>query len=113
MHSVEILVPIAFFAAIVYIVKIVSDNGLRNKLIQRGQVDENIKYLFLKPTGEHPLVSLKWGMVFVAIGIALFLRSVVPGLTDIMMMGWMFLLAGIAFVIYYFLAKNIQNKSGN
>jgi uncharacterized membrane protein HdeD (DUF308 family) len=98
---------------IAFITKVISDNGLRNKLVQRGQVDENIKYLFLKPSNEFSLSSLKWGMVFVAIGIALFLKNIVPGMTDVMMMGWMFLLVGIAFVIYYFLAKNNEKKSGN
>ncbi len=113
MHSVEILVPIAFFATIAFIVKIVSDNGLRNKLAQRGQVDENIKYLYLKPANDYPLTSLKWGMVFVAIGIALFLRTIIPGLTDVMMMGWMFLLVGIVFVIYYFLSRKNEKKTEN
>ncbi len=110
MGSVEILVPIAFFAMIAYITKIVSDNGLRNKLAQLGLVDEKLKYLFLKPTGEFSLNSLKWGMVFIAIGIAMFIRIVVPGVSDILMMGWMFLLVGIAFIVYYFLAKNYGKK---
>jgi len=44
----EALIPVFIFMPVALIIKIISDNNIRRKLIDKGMVDENVKYLFLK-----------------------------------------------------------------
>ena len=46
MHS-DIIVPIGIFMVFAYVVKVLSDNHLRRMLIEKGQVNESAKYLFM------------------------------------------------------------------
>ena len=101
------IVLIIFFAA-AYVIKVISDNRIRRRLIDAGQIDENLKYLYLKPEKSltDPLNSIKWGMVLFAVGLALLIGQVFPyDITETMTIGLMFLFAGIAFMIYYFIQR--------
>lgn len=101
----EELIPIAFFAMVAVIVKYVIDNKTRRMLIEKGMVDEKVKYLF--KNGTQPFSSMKWGMVLVGIGLALLIGQVFRyDISEQATMGMMFLFAGIGFIIYYFMVKN-------
>ena len=101
----EFLIPIAFFFMLAFIIKWGMDNKTRRLLIEKGMVDEKLKYLFTEPS--QSLSSIKWGMVLIGIGLALFIGQIFRyDLTDQATMGLMFLFAGLGFVIYYFMAKN-------
>jgi len=107
-----IVVPI-FFAACVYVIKIISDNRIRRRLIDSGQVDEKIKYLYFKEPKifSDPLNSVRWGLVLIALGLAVIIGQQFPdGEKEQMTLSAMFLLAGIAFLVYYFLAKREHGK---
>jgi hypothetical protein len=55
---------------------------------------------------------LKWGMVCMAIGIALFIGQIAPpDLVEEVTIGAMFVLAGLALVIYYPIANTMLKKS--
>lgn len=106
MHNLEFLIPIASFAMIVLIVKYITDNRTRQKLIDKGMVDEKIKYLFVRGQ-EEPMSSLKWGLVLIAIGVALTLNVMFPAIAEgPASIGVMFLFAGIAFIVYYMIVKS-------
>lgn len=99
-----ILIPIAFFFAVAIIVKFISDNKIRRQLIDKGIVDENIKYLYTYEV--QPLSSIKWGVVLIGIGLALLIGQIFHyEISEEVTIGLMFLFAGIGFVIYYFMAK--------
>jgi hypothetical protein len=103
---------IVFLVVLVVIVKIIVENRTRHKLIDKGLVDENIKYLFPSKPKSQPLSSLKWGMVCMAIGIALFIGQIAPpDLVEEVTIGAMFVLAGLALVIYYPIANTMLKKS--
>jgi hypothetical protein len=106
MNGIEVFVPIAFFAMIYFVVKTVSDNRTRQKLIDKGIVDDKAKQL-LEATREYQkLNALKWGMVLVALGMAMALATAFPYLFDSPAgVGLMFLFAGAAFILYHFVAK--------
>lgn len=107
MNNLEILIPITLFYIVYLIIKTVSDNRLRQKLIDKGLVDEKAKYLFVKNSEMQPMPSLKWGIVLIAIGIALFINSMFPLLMEgPASFGFVAILAGLAFVVYFFIAKN-------
>ena len=106
MNNLEVLIPISLFYVTYLIVKVITDNRVRQKLIDKGLVDEKAKYLFVKSTEMQPMASLKWGIVLIAVGIALFINSVFPLLMEgPASFGFVSLLAGLAFVVYYFIAK--------
>ncbi len=110
--SFEFLIPIAFFFAAVALVKIISDNRLRRHMIEKGNLDENIKYLYQQNQAPQPLSSIKWGLVLIGIGLALFLNQLFPyTISDEGTVGLMFLLAGIGFLVYYFIARKHINDA--
>ena len=104
--SEEILIPLVVFSAIVAIIKITTDAYTRNKLIDKGMVDEKVKHLFARQAELQRLSSLKWGMVLVSVGLSLLISYVWPDLfSDGGTIGLMFLFAGIAFLIYFAISQ--------
>jgi hypothetical protein len=106
------LVPITIFIVFAAIVKIVSDNKVRRLAIEKGMVNEDIKYLYHdRFEGQIPS-SLKWGFVLIGIGLALFIGQLFPyDITDEVTLGGMFFLAGLGLVIYYFIASRMVKKT--
>ncbi len=106
-----LLIPIAFFFAVAAIVKFISDNRTRRMLIEKGMVDEKVKYLYKDSV--QPLSSMKWGLVLIGIGLALLIGQVFRyDISQEATVGLMFLFAGLGFVIYYFMAKNKLSDNG-
>ena len=113
---VPMVVVSVIFGTLVLIIKIISDNRIRTKLIESGQVDEKAKFLYLRGDRRpaDPLSSVKWGMVLVGVGLALIIGQFVNqfmyfGDVEGITFGLMCLFAGIAFLIYYNLKKK-ENK---
>ena len=102
--DMDFLIPIFIIGSIVYLIKSISDNRLRHKLIERGQLDENVKYLFMDRDLQCRFSSLKWGIVLIAIGCAFLLGQTFDrDLAETITIGSMFLLGGIGFLVYYFI----------
>jgi uncharacterized membrane protein HdeD (DUF308 family) len=112
MNQFEFLIPIAFFVIVAVVIKIITDNRTRQKLIDKGMVDERTKYLFVG-SAPQSLTSLKWGMVLIAVGLALAIVNMFPlALEGPAAIGLMLLFAGIAFLVYYMVAKKHEAKNG-
>jgi hypothetical protein len=110
----EAAIPVAMFIVFAAIVKFIVDSSTRKKLIEKGLVDEKVKHLFPEKPKPHPITSLKWGMVCMAIGIALFVGQLAPyDLREEVTIGAMFALAGLALVIYYPIASRKLKKSND
>ena len=62
--DMEFLIPIAFFIIVAVIVKFIIDHKTRRLLIEKGIVDEKVKYLFRN--GIQPFSSMKWGICPIA-----------------------------------------------
>ena len=111
----EMIPVLAMVLVVPVIIKLLSDNKTRRKLIEKGLVDEKVKYLFLDKPKEYVSSSLKWGMVLIAIGLAVFVGQMAPKeLVEEVTIGAMFVLGGLALVIYYAIASkkiNEQEKS--
>ena len=81
---------------------------MRKKLIEKGLVDKNVKYLF--KYGSPAQSSLKWGMVLVGIGIAIIIGRLVPyRWSDEVTVSAIFILAGLALIIYYIISPRVIN----
>ena len=101
--------------SVVYVVRIISDNKLRRAVLDSGNLGENAKYLFSGIKTDDSLSAIKWGLVLVALGLALFLGRLFFNYDEgEITLGLMFLFSGIAFLIYYRVAnshfKRIKEK---
>lgn len=109
MNIFEILMPLTVFAGIALVIKVITDAFTRNKLINKGLVDENVKFLFPRYSKNAAMSNIKWGLVLVGIGAAIFIYEL-SDISENALIGLMFLFAGAAFLIYYPMAKKEEEK---
>ena len=97
-----ILITGIVFLTVYSIIKLIIENNARNKMIDKGVQDFELKKMFTSQLEIHSLSSIKWGMVLVGIGIAVLARQIFPrSVSDDGMLGLIFLFAGIGFLAYY------------
>ena len=106
MHDLgEAIAPVAVFGGFVWIIKIICDYKTRNKLIDKGLVDEKVKFLYRDGSATRALSNLKWGIVLIGIGLAAMMGYWFPRtFSEEGVIGLMFLFAGLGFLTYYFVA---------
>lgn len=96
------------FICVVYWIKIISDNRVRLKLIEKGLVDEKAKYLYPSKTEFQGPASLKWGIVLIAVGLACL--SIVVFQKEEVFLASIFLFPGIGLVVYYLVARALARE---
>jgi hypothetical protein len=107
----EYIFGIAWVIVLGFIVKTFADYRLQKLIIDRKMVDENLSHLFKRPAPVNGLSSIKWGMVMIGIGLAFLAKQFWPyDFTDEGLAGLIMLMGGFGFILYYFIAKNIENK---
>lgn len=110
--NLEILIPIAFFMSVYFIIKVILDSRTKHKLIEKGLVDEKAKYLFAEKLDSQFLSSLKWGLVLIGLGLAVLLgRMVEAERADEVTLGAMFVFSGLALLIHYGIANRLSKKA--
>ncbi|MBN1895859.1 hypothetical protein JW906_15330 [bacterium] len=110
----EILIPAVVFGTIALIIKIILDHRVRQKLIDKNMLDENVKFLKMNTAPESNLSSMKWGMVLVAVGLAFLIGRFAPSdIAHEVTLGCMFILAGISLLAFYAVAEKMQKKGQN
>lgn len=110
-EMLPILPLIAMFIIVPVIIKLLSDNKTRRQLIEKGLVDEKIKYLFQDKPKDYVGSSLKWGMILIAVGLAVFVGQMVPRyLVEEVTIGCMLIFGGLALVLYYVIAGKKLNR---
>jgi len=110
-HYTDVFIVAIIFFSFFGVVKVISDNRLRQKLIDRGELGENIKHLYTSPKYQ-TLSSLKWGFVLVGLGLALLIGQLIPvDIQDEIIVGAMFILAGSGLLLYYYISNQLQKKS--
>ncbi|MFZ5979622.1 MAG: DUF6249 domain-containing protein [Candidatus Zixiibacteriota bacterium] len=107
----EVLIPAIIFFSIVAIVKIISDSRTKNRMLEKGLDDTNLRNFFSAQAELHSLSSIKWGMVLVGIGIAIMASQLFPrDFTDEAALGLILIFAGLGFLIYYPIAEKRLKK---
>jgi len=100
------LVPISIFIMIVWIVKIVSDNKIRKRALENGNLNESIKYLWETSYANKPLQNIKWAIIFGGVGIVI-LVSHLFALPEAVAFGLTCIVVAIALLVfYYYMEKN-------
>lgn len=111
MSGQEVIVPIIFFITIgvIWGAYILTRHKERITMIEKGLKADEVKSLYARAGGRvNPLVSLKWGIIFVAIGLAVLLgvwlretylvqEGVFPGLIA--------LFGGVGLIVFYMIAR--------
>src|SRR3990172_5306547 len=112
MGSEDMVAAIAVPGSIYLVIKAILDNRIKHKLIEKGLVDEKVKYLFAQQPDFKFLNSLKWGLVLIGLGLAVLLGETVPHeRTEEVTIGAMFTFAGLAMLIHYGIANRMSKKS--
>ena len=103
-----ILVPIAFFAMVFGIVYIVIRKRERMLLIQRG-ADASVF-----ETKKNETTNLKWGLLFLGIGLGILLGRVFAAYTclgeEASYFSLICLFGGLSLVIYHFIARKMEKQ---
>ncbi|MFH1687591.1 MAG: DUF6249 domain-containing protein [bacterium] len=104
----DAVAPVAVFFGIGWMIKIICDYKTRKHLIDKGLVDEKVKFLYGSGADAKALSNLKWGVVLIGIGLAAIFSYWWPDtFHEEGTIGLMFLFAGIGFLAYYFMAPKI------
>ncbi|MEE9442633.1 MAG: DUF6249 domain-containing protein [candidate division Zixibacteria bacterium] len=111
MQNPEIIIVPVVFGVVAYMIKLWLDYLLKSKLINRGMVDEKVKFLNFNGHERYAPTSLKWGLVFVLVGISLLVIQAFPGYVETeFIFGMMLIAAGAGLLIYYFVASSLRKK---
>jgi hypothetical protein len=85
-------------------------------MIEKGLTAEEIRSLYARSVRNRPLLSLKWGIVFVAIGLAIVVSLVadqVYFVNEGIYPAMIILFAGLGLVIFYRIAKKVGPENGD
>lgn len=105
----DVVTPIGIFLVFGWMIKTICDYKTRKHLIDKGLVDEKVKFLYDSGANVKALSNLKWGIVLIGIGLAAIFSYWWPGtFHEEGTIGLMFLFAGIGFLAYYFMAPKIS-----
>ncbi|RKY79020.1 hypothetical protein DRQ07_06885 [candidate division KSB1 bacterium] len=112
LFSSDVFIVGIIFGSILMFVKLIADTNIKNKLIEKGMLDENVKYLY---TGRQVpgASSIKWGLVLISVGLAYFVAFLFPD-NEIrwqIAFGLMILCGGIALIAFYFIAKKMEENN--
>lgn len=85
----------------------------RKQLIEKGLVDEKVKYLQFNNMENFAPSSLKWGLVFMFVGVAIIIMRIISEyIPGEVVLGAMLIAAGLGLLVYYMIAdaarKNYQ-----
>jgi len=114
MHNADltpVLILVVIFWGIVAIVREVSMNRLRQRILEKGLTGVNVQNLFQRETITNGQGSLKWGILLLGVGIVLLVSQILPlEFSDEATIGAMFLTAGVCLLVYYFVVPKIADK---
>ena len=110
-----VLPMLIVFGTMGYIVKVVLDNSMRRKLIDKGMTGPEVKQLFANTYRRGVPGSLKWGMVLVAVGAAILIGRLTPyDVRDEYTVAFMFIFGGAALLAYGIIARRVEKDlNGN
>lgn len=110
----EVIGPVAVLSVFALMTKLFLDYRTRKALIEKGLVDEKVRFLYQATERHRALSNLKWGVALIGIGLACVLSYWFPeAFSDEGVLGLMFIFAGAGFLTYYYLAirKGDQQSS--
>jgi len=106
--NAEFLIPLSFFAAVVIVVYLIIRRKERIALIEKGQSAS------LFDTKKNVPSELKWGMLFIGIGVGILVGRILIETTNMgdeeSFFSMVFLFGGLSLVLYHFIANKLEKK---
>lgn len=102
--SFGFLVPVALFVLIGWIVKTISDNKIRKRALENGNLNESIKYLWEKSYANKPLQNIKWMLIFGGIGIVIIVAHLLV-ISEAVAIGLSCIVVAFSLLLYHILEK--------
>jgi len=94
------------------LVNLILNYRLRNKMIEKGFVQEEAQAVFKMNKELNYLTPLKWGLVIFLAGLSLVLLEFIPYRYDSPFpFGFVAMFAALGFLIYFFIVKREKEKS--
>lgn len=106
----EFLVPLGLFAMIAYIVKLISDNRLRRKVLDSAASEEMADTLLDRQWAEpHTRSALKWGLVLFSLGLGVLVVDLLAlGFESPLAYAVLLLATGLALLGFYVIERDNQ-----
>ncbi|MDD4052940.1 MAG: hypothetical protein PHR28_13725 [candidate division Zixibacteria bacterium] len=105
----EVFPVIIIFPTFAIMLKWFLEYRIRQRLIEKGMVDEKIRFLNSASLGQATGSSLKWGMVLVLTGLAIFIVQMYD-VSGEMILAIMLIAAGAGLLLYYLIADHLGKK---
>lgn len=100
---------IVVFPTIALVIKWFLEYRLRQRLIEKGMLDEKVGFLNLASLGQSFGSSLKWGMVLVLVGVAILFIQMYD-VSDEAILGLILIAAGAGLLLYYVFADRLLKR---
>ncbi len=87
----------------------------RVMMIEKGLSAEEIRSLYARAVRNRPLLALKWGMLFISVGLAIVLSLIATQVYYVdegIYPGLIILFAGLGLVLFYQIAKKVGPENG-
>lgn len=105
------LVFVSFFAFVLGVTKVLSDNWTRRKLIEARVSDDAIRTLFRKESDPEMFAALKWGIVLVSLGLGLMVSQYLPArFEEPLAWGVVLVFGGAGLLAYYAIARVLVRR---
>ena len=105
------LVLVGFFAFVMGMTKVLSDNWTKRKLIEARVSDDVIRTLFRKESDPEIFAALKWGIVLVSLGLGLIVSQYLPARFDEpLAWGVVLVFGGAGLLVYYAVARALVRR---
>ena len=105
------IVLVGFFAFVLCITKVLSDNWTKRKLIEARVSDDVIRTLFRKESDPEMYAALKWGIVLVALGLGLIVSQYLPSrFEEPLAWGVVLVFGGAGLLAYYAIARVLVRR---
>lgn len=107
----DVFPVIIIFPTFAFMFKWFFEYRTRKQLIEKGMVDEKVKFLQFNKMEHFAPSSLKWGLVFLFVGVAIiFLRIISAYIPDEIVLGTMLIAAGLGLLVYYLIADAARKR---
>jgi uncharacterized membrane protein HdeD (DUF308 family) len=107
-----VLILGVIFWGIIAIVREVSQNKLRHRIVDKGLTGVNVQNLFQGWNGGTRHGSLKWGILMLGVGLVLFVSQIISvEVSEEATIGAMFITAGVCLLVFYFVAPKNGEKA--
>ena len=104
-----VLTVLIVFYFIALSIRTIFEYKLKNRLIEKGAIKEEIRFLSDLRWSANGFSSLKWGLVLLGIGVALLVAQTAPDwMREEVTVGAVFFMAGVGLLVHYGLAKRLE-----